>query len=656
MEKMTHTRLWLLAALTAILCITAIGSAWAAPPYYLLQNEYVWMKFGIVDGSDPWPPISEVPGRFLIGTVLGDPENPNDDGTPYRRLDTQTGINFWDWGAMQYEQMYSVSDATGTYLLEGGIPSGMWGTAMLRIKDINQEAIIGDPAQGSWNYSPYTPVYAQQMRAEWNVNLPTSASSPNPGKILTKIKYDLRRDMVRQEYTLVNMDTVVHQVGLRMIWDACSGVDFGNAGDWVEGIVPGYGTLQLETDFTGLSVPPYSEYCLDPTNPSMMIRNLFKGQPGVYSSDATSPDRVVVGEWSELSSTLWDYSIRPWREVQDRAVSAWWNPVTLNPNASRTFVTYYGVGAATSDLRSPYVLSVQGPRALKYDSTQSAYLSPDPMTITAYMYNYLMATNGNPLDIKDVTFYLSLPNGLELVDGETPTRALTSIGPLGEGKVTWNVRATGDVAGELVYSVTATGKGVTSKTVSRSIIVPQVQTVNYVSGLQMVSVPFDFADPDPAVALGLPSTSASLYRFNPNTNGYDAVDTLTPGQGFWITCNSVYQLGLTGATPLSGDSTLFIPIYPGWNQIGNPYVYNMQWARAQVLYERGSPDPVSIDEASQRGWVRPTLYWYDIHTRAYGSSSNKATQLVPGRGYWLRALVPCKLVIPPIDQLGSSIN
>jgi hypothetical protein len=651
MEKMTHTRLWLLAALTAVLCIIAIGSAYAQVPYYLLQNEYVWMKFGIEDASDPWPPISEVPGRFLIGTILGDPENPNDDGSPYPMF------GYWDWGAMQYEQMYLYTDPVTNvqYLKEGGIPSGMWGTAMIRVKDLNLNAIIGDPAQGGWNYSPYTPVYPQEMRAEWNVNLPQGQNATG-GKILIRIKYNLRRDMVRQEYTLVNTDTVVHQVGLRMIWDACSGVDYGNAGDWVQGIVPGYGTLPLETDLTGLSVPPYAEYCMDPVNPNMIIRNVFKAQAGVYASDATSPDRVVVGEWSELASTLWDYSIRPWREIADRAVSAWWNPVTLNPNASRTFVTYYGVGAATSDLRSPFVLSVQGPRALKYDELQPAGLSPDPMTISAYIYNYLMASNGTPIDIKKVTLYLTLPKGLILDDGETPTKSLASIGPLGEGKVTWNIRATGEVAGELVYSVTATGGGVTSKTVSRSIVVPQIQSVNYVSGLQMVSVPFDFADPDPVVALGLPSTSASLYRYNPNTNKYDTVDTLTPGQGFWLNCKTAKQLGLTGATPLSGDSTVVIPIYSGWNQIGNPYIYNMQWARVQVLYERSGLGPVSIDEASQRGWIRPTLYWYDINTRAYGSSSNRTTQLVPGKGYWLRALVPCKLVIPPIDQLGSGIT
>lgn len=584
-----------------LIALPASGPSW--PVHIMNQNEYISVKLGVWDD----PNINLIPARWSFGAVEGDPETPDDNG-----------------GDMIY--------------LNSITPRDSHGYAVVRIQDLGKNVIVGDINQGGWALSPYKPVDGQAVYGEWQLN------SDN-GSILVKIRIDLRRDMGRIWYSLVNNDSVPHNVGLRIGWDQQLMLN-----DGAEAAAPGYGSLPGETEYQGTAVPEYIEYFDNLSNPTMICRNLFSAPWDPKHTDMTPPDRVVVAQWGYLVGPLWDYTIIPDRPITDRASSAWWNPITINPNQTRNIVTYFGMGVATSDLRYPYALSVQGPRALKYDESEITGLRPDPFTIKAYLYNFY-----HTADLSNVSFYLSLPPGLEFKAGETPTKTVASIGPESESRVQWSVKPTGMSAGELVYSVTATGGGVTSKTVRRIVVVPITQTLMLSKNLQMLSLPFNFDDPTPETALGLTSGDVTFYQFDPSINNYVTVDTLTPGMAFWLRADVAQNINLVGATPMAGDSTFQIPLRVGWNQFGNPYVYCLSWGRVKVLYERSGLGPVTIESATQRGWIRPTIYWYDIASKNYGRSSDRKTQLVPGRGYWIRANVPCKLVIPPIDQLGAEI-
>ncbi|MDO8587251.1 MAG: hypothetical protein Q7T82_09445 [Armatimonadota bacterium] len=592
-------------ALTIVVCATILLAGPAQCVYRMTQNEYISVKLGAFDDNV----YNLVPCRYSFGAVLGDPETPGDDG-----------------GDMIYYNSLTPRDSHGY--------------AVIRINDLGKDIIIGDTSQGGWALAPFVVDDGQAVRGDWLMN-------QSNGSILVKMRIDLRRDMARMEYKLTNTDAVRHEVGLRLSWDEMLLFN-----DGPDAVAPGYGSIPAETEYTSQAVPTYIDYFDDLNNPTMVARNLFKGQ------DTTPPDKVVVAQWGPLVSTLWNYTIVPDRPITDRATSAWWNALWLTPNQTRTIVTYFGVGVATSDLRYPFGVSIQGPRALQYDEGAVAGLSPDEFTVNSYLYNFY-----HDLDLSRVSFYLSLPDGLQFAPGETPTKTLTAVGPESEGKVSWSIKPTGDVAGELVYSITASGAGVTAKTVRRSVVVPLTQSLRYVYGLQMVSIPFNFSDPTPEAAFGTAPGDVQLYHFDPALNTYVEVDTLTPGEGYWLRSNIVPPSGqnwapvsLSGAVPLAGDSTFQIRLKGGWNMFGNPYVYNITWGRIQVLNERlPIPEVVSLETATQRGWIRPTVFWYDTAARAYGRSSDRTTQLVPGRGYWLKALVPCKLVIPPIDQLGAAI-
>ena len=87
-------------------------------------------------------------------------------------------------------------------------------------------------------------------------------------------------------------------------------------------------------------------------------------------------------------------------------------------------------------------------------SVRSSDLSPDTFSIKAYVAN--LATDPGPYDLQDVSATIFLPDGLSLVNGDTATKSIGSIGPDEEGSaVSWDVQATGEYSGDLQYFVTA---------------------------------------------------------------------------------------------------------------------------------------------------------------------------------------------------------
>ena len=577
--------------------------------YAVKSNQYIEVKLGIRD--DPDQQLTGIAGRYSFGTIEGDPEIVEDNMQQLTYDHAITPHDVWSWAII------SVPDA-GNYL-----------------------GVFGDSANGAWVLEPYvaSPDRGQYISASYRTS---------SGNIRADARFDVCRDMVRQTFIFTNQDTAAHQVGLRLSWD-----ETGPSSCYTSPFVPGYGIVPGETDLRGMAVPDYIDHLDVVYDPVVISRQIFRGM------DVTTPDRVVIGERWYMQTSLWDYTIVPDRPPEDTYTYAYWNPVLVGPSQSRKIVVYFGVGVATSDLREPYVLSVQAPRALKYDASMSQGMSPNSFTINAYLYNMYP-----DVDLTNCSFYLSLPTGLSLKAGEPAQtvpfiyrqEAYTREGKPNEGKVSWEVEPTGDVAGEVTFSITTTGAGIMSKTVSRSIVLPATRTTNLRADWQMVSVPFALTDPTPEAVFQPPAgITLTLYQWNAAINDYDVVRTLSPGKGFWLRSSAAWQMTIAGATPLAGNTTYAIDIRRGWNQFGNPYIYNIAWGRVKVLDERSGLGEISIDEATRLGWIKPTLYWYDVNKRAYERSSDRRTQLVPWRGYWIKAGRNCKLIIPTVDQIGGGI-
>lgn len=190
---------------------------------------------------------------------------------------------------------------------------------------------------------------------------------------------------------------------------------------------------------------------------------------------------------------------------------------------------------------------------------------------------------------------------------------------------------------------------------SRFTIDPTLATVvqphEFPQGLAMVSIPLY---PDPAFkdhreVLGF--DDFSLARWSPESTGYvihpdPALSPFTPGKGFWYSSPVKRNVEIRGSA-LPEDREVAVELYPGWNQIGVPYPFDVPLAALRV--RTGDGREVSLAEAGSSGLVRPHLWGYSPQ----GYDTVEA--LAPWYGYWIRALAPVTLVFPaPVDLVGAA--
>ncbi|MDO8683567.1 MAG: hypothetical protein Q7N50_08805 [Armatimonadota bacterium] len=570
--------------------------------YAQVANQYLVARLGIQDVTG----YAQVPGKFSFGYVEGDPETDSDDNTSI---------------------IYGHEPT----------PHGNFGFALLHIQDINFDFVIGDSASGSWVLAPYADPKTRLIRAIWKTN-PFGGTVDSSGYIEVEIKISLRRDMGRINYVITNKGSMTHSIGVRMYFDE---VAFGDC--LTKPVIFGYGYLPGETEFSYNDIPDYIDHLDTIIDPTLVSRHLFRGQ------DITTPDRVVVADYySTFSSYVWDYTIpNPVTDVDDTSTAAWWNPVGVGVRGSREITLYFGSAAATGSYTMPFVLAAQAERNLQYDTSSATGLLPDPFTVTAYMYNLHGFDTG--ILLNNPNFFITLPEGLELASGETISKPSATVYPQEEGAVTWSVRATGEVAGDLEYIVTG-GAGGNSKSVKCTVTVPATTTTKFKQDWQMISVPFNLIDPTPAAAFQLLSSEIRLYRWNADARAYETVDSLQLGEAFWLNCDSDFDVALAGASADQGLTAQFIPLRIGWNQIGNPYVHSIPWGKVKFLKEGSLEDPISWEAALQTFLIRPNIFWYDTITEQYMSASKKTAQLTPWRGYWVRALQRCTMIIPPMEE------
>jgi len=174
--------------------------------------------------------------------------------------------------------------------------------------------------------------------------------------------------------------------------------------------------------------------------------------------------------------------------------------------------------------------------------------------------------------------------------------------------------------------------------------------------VDMISIPVSTVTGDPADIFGAQDAAALvIVRWDPLAGMYQYYGTsldfpaLGAGSGFWIRPTSTRTVTLSGTLP---DQTqpVEVSVSPGWNQIGSGFVESVSWTSTLV---RSSSETLTLAQASSRGWMRDYLWGYDPVSRSYvlvRGSGGSTNMMNPYRGYWLRAFVPCTLVIQPPAQ------
>jgi hypothetical protein len=262
-----------------------------------------------------------------------------------------------------------------------------------------------------------------------------------------------RQDVTQIQYAVQNLGTAAHAVGVRLMID--TEINYNDAALFR---VPGVGALQTESEFTGANVPS-GTYVFDTPSNTTNIAFIECGFSGPV------PDRMVFARWSGIFGAAWDYAVSGDLAGYDSAYALYWNPTSLAPGASQTYISSYGLGASSADLTPPLALGVYGPSVL--NAVNDVY-SPDPFNVNAWVQDVGTGPATN------VQARIVLPAALRLVSGS----AIMPLGGLAvseEKQATWKVHAIPQGSAKTVsYQVTVWADGVPAKTVTRTLALPAV--------------------------------------------------------------------------------------------------------------------------------------------------------------------------------------
>ena len=144
----------------------------------------------------------------------------------------------------------------------------------------------------------------------------------------------------------------------------------------------------------------------------------------------------------------------------------------------------------------------------------------------------------------------------------------------------------------------------------------------------------------------------NLLRWNPlaeeGTGAYaqygDADWSVSPGTGFWLVTEEGTGFSVENGLSVDAAQPQAIPLEPGWNQIGNPYFFEISW-------DQVSTEPRTTNISG------PVLY--DPDGPADDPYDYTPNTLVPWQGYFVRnnSLEVVNLVVDPrapIEDDGSS--
>lgn len=631
------------------------------------------------DTTAPFDPAVFRGGRFSIETVGGDPLTDQDNN----RIILGSPL-----GGNERWTSYFVVHVPALDIDDDGTDD--WTDADFEIESLMGEWDENDPFQDltvrpesrgtqdldyAWqipidvNLTPVTTILASGVNTS-----PGGSVVPGVESILVEQRLTLLRDAVRLEYRITNRSSFDNlEIGARLFLDPTFGtVPNDGAPIYLE---DGAEALVQERAFDvalGDRLPDSWRSFDDLTRPASILMGILDGEDiSTTSKSAGPPDQVIFGPFRFMFPTPWNYVAGSNSIVQeDQGLSLRWEPVPFRRNETRVYVTYFGLGGATSKYQRPYVAAVQAPFSLevlqgddpstpKIEGEDHAYLSPNPFKIRAY------AANASPQRLDDVVFSLSLPEGLELASPTEPrSKSAGSVPVGGEASVEWEVKpVAGQPPGPQEFVVSATGLGIPGKVLERRIEIPALPILSFPSEarqLDLISVPADFQNRDvqhifeSLGTLGV-AGNAAIARWNPVDLKYHFfpdpfITSLLPGEGVWLFNGSLRDVVLPRdriENPIT--QRVSVQLREGWNLIGCPYHVSTEWSTAEVVTSDGSVR--SLGEAATAGLLRSTVYWYVPNEAnpalpgSYDFAGGTGAQLRPWRGYWVRSFADLVLII-----------
>ena len=258
-------------------------------------------------------------------------------------------------------------------------------------------------------------------------------------------------DTVKIQYTIINRDTVPHEVGLRAVIDTMLGENDGNP------FRLGETAIETDTVFSREELPEFWQAFDTLRNPRVIAQGTLKGR------EATPPDALYFTNWGTVADHHWHVPLVENRDFTragefelDSAAVYKWEPVVIPPAGIQTYVLYYGLGGVTVKPGELQV-GVTSPAEIFLLETDKTY------SIVAYIEN----TGAGPAINARVR--LNLPRGITLVGRRPAESVLGNIGPGEIRQILWEIKPDGSTTGSYQFEVVASAIDLPENRVYRNI-------------------------------------------------------------------------------------------------------------------------------------------------------------------------------------------
>jgi hypothetical protein len=152
------------------------------------------------------------------------------------------------------------------------------------------------------------------------------------------------------------------------------------------------------------------------------------------------------------------------------------------------------------------------------------------------------------------------------------------------------------------------------------------------SGLQLISLPYDYPSADPAELLSADPASFKMAAWEPRTGQYQLypstpADRFRLGSGYWLKLDEVRELTREGIT---ADDVFELPLQSGqsgWNLVGDFFNDSLDFFSLIVRDRNGVEH--TMQQAMAAGLIRSPLFAYQLGGYATSAVAE------PYVGYWL---------------------
>jgi hypothetical protein len=120
------------------------------------------------------------------------------------------------------------------------------------------------------------------------------------------------------------------------------------------------------------------------------------------------------------------------------------------------------------------------------------------------------------------------------------------------------------------------------------------------------------------------------------------------GNGFWVTTSADSPMNFEQG-PEDDIVSYKVKLKAGWNQVGNPYPFYVDWPGV-LVQELPSQRILTIDQAATELIIRPQLYRYELMldgSKMYTWKSPPTGQMIPFESHWIFAFEECYVIVQP---------